>query len=64
MDKFDEERARKKEWERNPMSNFSDSVNRSMVGDLSALARGGCLTKVLTLVIIVIGLIILSQCSR
>jgi hypothetical protein len=63
MDKNDEERMRKKEWERNPTINFSDSVNRSMVGDPSALARGGCLTKVLTLVIIVIGIIILSRCS-
>lgn len=60
--KDEREKLQEKEWKRNPMSNFADSVNRSMVGDPSALVRGGCITKIITLVIIVIGLIILTRC--
>nr|WP_239586016.1 hypothetical protein [Bacillus mesophilus] len=30
------------------MGNFSDAVNRSAIGDPSALLKGGCLTKILT----------------
>lgn len=63
MGRDDLEKSRKKEWERNPMINLADSINRSMVGDPSALGNGGCLTKIIALVIIVIGLLILSRCS-
>lgn len=59
----DEEKIRESEWKRNPLSNIADSVNRSMVGDPSALASGGCLTKIITLVIVIIGLFVLSRCS-
>ncbi|WP_249316575.1 hypothetical protein [Bacillus sp. FJAT-50079] len=45
------------------MIDFADSVNRSMVGDLSALGNGGGLTKIITLVIIIIALFILSRYS-
>ena len=61
MDRDDLEKFRKKEWERNPMINLSDSVNRSMFGDLNALGNG-CLTKII-IFIILIGLFILSRCS-
>lgn len=63
MDKDDLEKIQKKEYEKNPMINLSDSVNRSMFGDLNALGNVGCLTKVIILAIIVIGLFILSRCS-
>ena len=46
-----------------PMIDFADAVNRSMVGDPSALGNGGCLTKISTLIIIVTGFFILSRCS-
>ncbi len=63
MDKDDLEKSRIKEWKKNPMINFADSVNRSMVGDPSALSKGGCLTRVLMPILIVIGLLILRRCS-
>jgi hypothetical protein len=47
----------------NPVSTFSDAVNRSMVGDLGAITRGGCLTKTVTVVIVIVGLLILSKCT-
>ncbi|HJF30351.1 MAG TPA: hypothetical protein K8V56_01065 [Sporosarcina psychrophila] len=57
------EKEDKDKRERNPMINLADSVNRSMVGDPSALGNSGCLTKIIALVIIVFGLFILSRCS-
>jgi len=62
--KKEEEKLREKEWKSNPMSNLADSVNRSMVGDPSEITKGGCLTKILTLVIVVIGLFFLSRLSN
>lgn len=60
----DQDRKQIEEHKKNPMGNFSDSVNRSMVGHLGAIAKGGCLTKVITLVIIIGGILMLSQCSN
>ncbi|MBT2738607.1 DUF6366 family protein [Bacillus sp. ISL-7] len=48
----------------NPMGNLGEAINRSMVGNLGALANGGCLTKIITVVIIIGGLLILSRCSN
>ncbi len=59
----DQEKMRRKELENNPIGNFSDAVNRSITGDPLALMRGGCLTKIFTVVIIILGFIILSKCS-
>jgi hypothetical protein len=59
----EQEKMRKKELENNPMGNFSDAINRSMIGDPLALVKGGCLTKIFTVLIIFLGFIILSQCS-
>lgn len=59
----DQEKMRRKELENNPTSNFSDAVNRAMIGDPSALVNGGCLTKIFTILIIILGVVILSQCS-
>lgn len=60
----DVEKLREKEWKRNPSINLADSVNRSIIGDPIALVKNGCLTNIITLVIIVIGLFVLSQCSN
>ncbi|TEB04075.1 hypothetical protein Psch_04204 [Pelotomaculum schinkii] len=51
------------EYKKHPMINFADSINRSMIGDLGALSKGGCLTKVIITVIIIGVLFILSRCS-
>ena len=48
---------------KNPFPHLSDSINRSMVGDLTALTKGGCMEKILFIVIIIIGFLILSKCS-
>ena len=60
MDKRDEQEDRRKmeEYKKHPMSNFSDSINRSMIGDIGQLAKGGCLTRIITTVII-IGILLL-----
>ena len=58
MDRRNEQdKRRKEEYEKHPMINFSDLINRSMIGDLGELTKGGCLTKIIT-TIIVIGIII------
>ncbi len=63
MNQDDQDKKQIEEHKKNPMGNFSNSINRSMIGDLGALTKGGCLTRVITLVIIIGGLLILSQCS-
>lgn len=64
MDKDKIDKKQIDEWKRNPLINLADSVNRSMVGDWSALANGGCLFAIITLVIIIGGgLLLLSRCS-
>jgi len=49
---------------RNPMIDFSDAVNRSLVGDPGALAKGSCLTKILNLVLLIVLLLLFAQCSK
>ncbi|MBS4200791.1 hypothetical protein KHA93_14240 [Bacillus sp. FJAT-49732] len=51
------------EHKKNPMINLSDSINRSMTGDLTAFAGSGCLPIILTIIIIV-GILLLSKCSN
>lgn len=63
MSQNDQDRKQMEEYKKNPGANLSDSVNRAMVGDLRPLAKGGCLTKIITLVIIVSVLLLLSYCS-
>ncbi len=60
MDKRDEQEDRRKteEYKKHPMSNFSDSINHSMIGDIGQLAKGGCLSRIITTVII-IGILLL-----
>ncbi|MDD4172237.1 MAG: DUF6366 family protein [Syntrophomonas sp.] len=64
-DKKDKESKRKiEEYKKNPMINFADSINRSMIGDLGELTKGGCLTKIITAVIIIGILLFLFRCSH
>ena len=45
-DKKDKQNKRKiEEHKKNPMINFADSINRSMIGDLGELTKEGYLTK-------------------
>ena len=52
MDKEDKRKI--EEYEKNPMANFADSINRSQIGDLNSLTKGSLLTS-----IIVIGILFL-----
>jgi Family of unknown function (DUF6366) len=65
MDKNDEqdreEKRRKEEYKKNPMANVADSMNRNMFGDLSQLTKGGCLTRIITSVIIVVMVYLLAH---
>ena len=56
MDK--EDKRKMEEYKKNPMANFSDSVNRSQMGDLSQLTKGSLITRITTTVI-VIGILVL-----
>ncbi|MNN29400.1 hypothetical protein D3C81_1430000 [compost metagenome] len=56
MDK--EDKRKMEEYKKNPMANFSDSVNRSQMGDLSQLTKGSLITRIITTVI-VIGILVL-----
>lgn len=56
MDK--EDKSKMEEYKKNPIANFSDSVNRSQMGDLSQLTKGSLITRIITTVI-VIGILVL-----
>jgi hypothetical protein len=65
VDIRDKEDKRKiEEYKKKPMINFADSINRSMIGDLGELTKGGCLTKIITTVIIIGILYFLFRCSH
>lgn len=54
MDISDKQDKRKiEEYRKNPMINFADSINRSMIGDLGELTKGGWLSKITTTVILI-----------
>jgi len=54
MDMRDKEDKRKiEEYKKHPMINFADSINRSMIGEPGELTRGGCLTRIITTVILI-----------
>ena len=63
MPRDKEDNSQKNEHRKNPMITLADSVNHSMIGDPGALAKGGCLSRIIILAIIIIGLLILSRCS-
>lgn len=65
MDKGEkQDKEQIEEYKKNPSINLADSINHSMVGNLGYLARGGCLTKIITIVTIAGGFLILSRCSN
>lgn len=65
MSKGDEQEKKQiEENKKNPTGNLGDSINRSMIGDLGTLSQGGCLTKIITVVIIIGGILILSRCTN
>jgi hypothetical protein len=65
MDIRDKQDKRKtEEYKKHPMTNFADSINRSMIGDLGELTKGGCLTKIITSVTIIGILFLLFRCSH
>lgn len=41
------------EYKNNPMINFADSINRSMIPDLGELTKGNRRTRIITTVIII-----------
>ena len=46
-----------------PTIEFADAVNRSMVGDLGALAKGGCSSIIGTVILGIVVIFLLSKCS-
>ena len=58
MDK--EDKRKMEEYKKNPMANFSDSVNRSQMGDLSQLTKGSLITRIITTVIVIVILVLIS----
>lgn len=63
-DRQDKQEKRKiEEYKKHPMSNLADSIDRSQIGNLGDLTKGGCLTRIITTVIIIGVLFIFSQCS-
>ncbi|RXJ04500.1 hypothetical protein DS745_03710 [Anaerobacillus alkaliphilus] len=64
MSQDEQDKMRVKDWERHPTANVADSVNRSMAGDPGALMRGGCLTKIVTLILLIVGFLLVTQCSN
>ncbi|WP_099467712.1 DUF6366 family protein [Konateibacter massiliensis] len=47
-----EEKNKMNEYKKNPMINFSDSINRSIIGDLNNLIKGNFITRIITLIIL------------
>jgi hypothetical protein len=47
-----------------PLIELADSINRSMIGNLGALAEGGCLSKIIVLVIIISAMLMFSKCAN
>ena len=58
-----QEKRKLDEYKKNPIINLSDSINRSKIGDLGELTKGGCLTRIISTVIIIGILLMISQCS-
>lgn len=63
MNQDDRDRKRLEEHQKNPMGNFSESINRSETGDLGELTRGGCLSKIVIILIMIGVFLVISQCA-
>lgn len=59
-----EDKRKIEEYKKNPMINFADSINRSTIGDLGSLTKGGFLSNIVTIVIIIVILLLFSRCSK
>ena len=55
----EQDRRDREEYKKHPMSNFSDAINRSTVGDIRQLAKGSCISKGITAAVI-IGILLLA----
>ncbi len=51
--RYKEDQRKIKEYKKHPLTNFADSINRSMIGEPGELTRGGCLARITTTVIII-----------
>lgn len=62
----DKERNELQEKESNslPSGRARDAFDQAMSGSPNELLRGGCLSKILTLLVIVVGLLLLSKCTQ
>lgn len=54
-----QEKQQLEEYKKNPTINMADSMNRSVSGDLGALTRGSILTRIITTLVIIGGLIVI-----
>lgn len=58
MDEWEkQEKNQIEEYKKNPFINVADAFNRAMIGDWNALNRGGCLIRIVTVLVIISGLI-------
>lgn len=57
MDKKSVKNKNYNEYNKNPMSYFSDAINRSKIGDIGALTKGNWFIKLLTLIVLIVFLL-------
>ncbi|WP_425440379.1 DUF6366 family protein [Planomicrobium soli] len=48
------EKWKSKEYQKNPMANFSDSINKTFTGNFSSMGNVGCTTSVLLILLCII----------
>ncbi|WNC12135.1 DUF6366 family protein [Brevibacillus brevis] len=63
MSDYERETLRNKEHESLPSGRLRDAIDQAEMGSPHELARGGCLSKVLVLAVILISLVIMRYCS-
>lgn len=51
MDKEDKRKI--DEYKKNPMANLSDSINQSVIGDITQLTKGSLLKRIIAIAIII-----------
>ncbi|NWL88677.1 hypothetical protein DMN77_13980 [Paenibacillus sp. 79R4] len=52
------EQQKLEDYKKSPTINMADSINRSVSGDLEALTRGSFLTRILTTLVVIGGLLV------
>mgnify|MGYP000938172216 CR=1 FL=1 len=53
-EKDKQDRLKIEEYKKNPMINFADSINRSMIGNPGELTKGSGLTRIISTIIIIV----------